>query len=74
VLNWNAVGVASGYRVYFRDATGTYQQFGQGVDVGPAITYQVPNLNPGTTYHFVVTSYDANAESLFSNEVCKTIS
>ena len=75
-LNWNAALGATGYRVYYGTATRTYTQpVGQGVNVvGPTTNYQVPNLSAGTTYYFAVTAYDANGESSYSNEVCKTIS
>jgi hypothetical protein len=74
VLTWDAVAVATGYRIYFGTSPGNYLQ-PSGVDVGPFTTYPVMGLSSGTTYYFAVTAYDVSLnESVFSNEVCKTIS
>jgi len=80
VLDWDPVSDPNpaGYRVYYGTAPGTYlQPAGAGLDAADAITYTVTNLNIGTTYYFAVTAYDMSIpdnESVFSNEVCKTIS
>jgi Bacterial Ig domain/Fibronectin type III domain len=67
-LGWDAdtdPGVV-GYRLYYGVASGTYSQI---INVGNATAETLPNLQPGTTYYFVVTAYDNNGlESAFSNE------
>jgi hypothetical protein len=80
VLDWDPVSDPNlaGYRVYYGTAPGTYlQPPGEGLDAADAITYTVRNLSSGTTYYFAATAYDMSIpdiESVFSNEVCKTIS
>ena len=63
----------AGYKIYRSTASGTY---GAALATVPAgtVTYQATGLTPNTTYFFVVTAYDtAGNESLFSNEVSKSI-
>src|SRR5439155_12809335 len=44
--------------------------YGLTTDIGKVTTYQVPDLQPDTTYFFAVTAYDLPGnESVFSNEV-----
>jgi hypothetical protein len=82
VLTWDAVTApspAAGYRIYYGTAPGTYlQASGVGVDVSNVTTFTVTTgLNSGTTYYFAAKAYDTSIppnESVFSNEVCKTIS
>ena len=38
-------------------------------DIGKVTTYQVPDLQPDTTYFFAVTAYNSVGESGFSDEV-----
>jgi chitodextrinase len=73
-LTWDAVTGASGYRIYYGTASGTYfQSVEQGVDVGNVTTYTVPGLSSGT-YYFAATAYDtSNNESTYSNEISKVI-
>ncbi len=74
VLTWDAVAGASGYRLYYGTANGTYPQ---SIDVGNVTTYSLTGLAGGVTYYFVATAYDSSSppvESGFSNAVCKTIS
>ena len=74
-LTWNANTDSdlAGYKIYRATASGGY---------GPPIatlqgnitTYIAAGLQSGTTYFFVITSYDtAGNESLHSNEVSKSI-
>jgi chitodextrinase len=72
-LAWDAVTGASGYRIYYGTAPGTYfQSRGAGVGVGNVTTFTVTGLGSSTRYYFAVTAYDAsNNESGFSNEVFK---
>ena len=59
-----------GYKVYMGTTPGVY---GPPVTVGNVTSYMVSNLAIAT-YYFVVTDYDSNGnESLYSNEVTKTI-
>jgi chitodextrinase len=75
VLTWDPVTTipnATGYRVYYGTASGTYSQAaGAGVNVGNVITHTVTGLASGTRYFFAVTAYDALNESGYSNEVFK---
>ena len=73
-LAWDAVADpnVAGYRVYYGTAPGTYPDF---VDVAKNVTtVSVTGLSSGTTYYFAATTRDSSNESVFSNEVCKTIS
>lgn len=80
VLIWDAVTDPdlAGYRIYYGTAPGMYlQAAGSGVDVGNVTTTPVMGLSSGTTYYFAATAYSTSSppnESIFSNEVCKTIS
>jgi hypothetical protein len=82
VLTWDPVDVATypdlaGYRIYYGTAPGTYQQPVGGGDFVPAnaTIYSVMGLTKGTTYYFSATAFDgSNNESIFSNEICRTIS
>jgi len=71
VVTWDAVTGATGYRVYYGTAAGTYLPpvYVQG---GATTTYTVTGLSSGT-YYFAATTYDSLNESQFSNVVCKTI-
>ena len=60
-----------GYRVYWGTATRTY---GTSAQVGATTGYTIDKLEPGRTYYFAVTAYDATgAESAFSAEASKAI-
>ena len=74
-LAWDAVTGASGYRIYYGTAPGTYfQSRGAGVDVGNVTTFTVTGLGSSTRYYFAVTAYDAsNNESTYSNEISRTL-
>jgi hypothetical protein len=64
-----ALAVA-GYRLHYGAAPSAYTA---SIDVGSASTYTFSGLAAGT-YYFSVTAYDAAGnESVFSNEVSKTI-
>jgi hypothetical protein len=67
-LAWDANPVAdnvTGYKVHFGTATGSYTTH---VDVSNVTQWTTPVLQPAT-YFFVVTAYNATAESDFSAEV-----
>ena len=76
VLAWDAVTAPNlaGYRVYYGSAPGTYlQAIGQGIEVGMNTTYTVTELTGGTWY-FAATAYDSSGgESIYSNEVSKSV-
>ncbi|HEY6260053.1 MAG TPA: fibronectin type III domain-containing protein, partial [Nitrospiraceae bacterium] len=74
-VSWNASTSSDvvGYKVYKATASGSY-----GAPIatlqGSVFSYQAVGLQMNTTYFFVVTSYDAAGnESLYSNEVSKSI-
>ena len=74
-LTWdpNPDSDLAGYKVYRATASGAY---GAALGTVPAgtVTYQATGLSGNTTYFFVITAYDnAGNESLFSNEVSKSI-
>ncbi|MDZ4733692.1 MAG: fibronectin type III domain-containing protein [Nitrospirota bacterium] len=72
-LSWNPVTSTNmaGYKVYMGTASGVY---GTSTDVGNATSYTLNNLTLGTTYYFSLTSYNTSgSESLYSNEVSKSI-
>jgi hypothetical protein len=60
----------SGYKAYVGTSSNAY---GAPVDIGNVTTYQIVNLQPGTTYYFAVTAYNSAGESGYSNEVSKSI-
>ncbi|MBI3804674.1 MAG: fibronectin type III domain-containing protein [Nitrospirae bacterium] len=61
----------AGYKVYVGAAS---QNYGAPIDVGNVTTWTMSGLTTGSSYSFAVTAYDASGnESLFSNEVSKTI-
>ena len=60
-----------GYRVYWGTSTRTY---GTSAQAGASTSYTIGSLQPGRTYYFAVTAYDATGlESAFSAEASKTI-
>jgi hypothetical protein len=64
----------SGYRIYYRTASGTYQPLGLGISVGNVTTYTLLGLSHGIRYYFVVTAFATDGtESVYSNEVFKDI-
>lgn len=72
-LTWNASTSSNvaGYNIYMGTASGVY---GPPINVGNVLTYQVTNLQSGTTYYFAVTDYDSSGnQSGFSNVVSKSI-
>ena len=71
-LTWDAVPVASSYRIHYgTDLGGPYPQ---SVDAGSGTTFTLMGLSNGTKYYFAATSVDSlNIESSLSNEVSKTI-
>jgi hypothetical protein len=71
-LSWDATPAgAAGYKVYYGTSSKSYSVT---VNIGTTPSYALSGLSPGT-YYFVVTVYDASGnESVFSNEVSKTIS
>jgi chitodextrinase len=77
LLTWDPVTAPNlvGYRVYYGTDPGTYlQATGQGIGVGNVTTYTVTGLSSGTRYYFAATAvYSSGNESVFSNEVSKSI-
>lgn len=75
ILTWNAnseTDLAS-YRIYRATTSGAYVAPLATIPAG-TVTYQVTGLTSGTTYYFIVTAVDtAGNESIFSNEVSKSI-
>jgi hypothetical protein len=72
-LGWDASQTASvaGYSVFYGTVSGTYTSE---VDAGTNLVAVVSGLTEGSTYYFVVTSYDTNgAESVPSNEISYTV-
>lgn len=72
-LEWDASlsANATGYKIY-SGRTGGFLDFE--IDVGLVTIYTLADLEPGGTYYYAVTAYDASgAESLFSNEVAYTV-
>ncbi len=72
-LTWSPVTSTNlaGYKVYVGTASGRY---GTPLNVGNVSSYVLSNLTAGTTYYFVVTSYNSSGgESAPSNEVSKSI-
>ena len=68
-LRWNAADGATGYNVYFNsDGTETYPyNYNAGNTTEVLDIQNTLNLQPGTTYTFVVTAYNDVGESDFSN-------
>jgi len=66
-LQWNGVAEADGYKVYYGEASRTYNT---PIDVGALTTWALP-LGPGI-YYFAVTAYNAYGESGYSDEVGPT--
>ena len=74
-LTWNAVTASdlAGYKIYRATTSGGYGAPIATVQ-GNVTTYIAGGLQSGTTYFFVITSYDtAGNESAHSNEVSKSI-
>lgn len=72
-LAWdaNTESDLAGYRIYYGNASGTYQST---VDVGNVTSYTVTGLGDGLLYFFAVTAYGTTSgESGFSNEVSTTV-
>ena len=73
-LAWEPPVAASpgGYTIRYGQVHGQYPA---SIDVGNTLRYKVAGLQPGNTYYFVVSQYNAErtAESGYSNEVTATI-
>jgi len=69
VLNWNAVGGATSYTVYYGTSTGgPYPS--KKTTTTPSTT--ITSLANGTTYYLVVTATDANGASAISDQASAT--
>jgi len=72
VVVWDPVVANSitGYKLYLSETSGAYEN---AVKVVPATETTVDlstlSLDEGKVYYMVVTSYNANTESMYSNEV-----
>ncbi len=72
-LNWdaNTEPDVKGYKLYFGLESGNYVE---SIDVGAATKYTVSGLQPGQTYYFALTAYNANGlESDFSAELTYSV-
>jgi hypothetical protein len=69
-LAWDAVSGATGYRVHYGTATGTYSA---NVDAKTATSYTVANLIDGTRYFFAVQAYNSTTTSAYSTELAYTV-
>ncbi|WP_052714248.1 S-layer homology domain-containing protein [Paenibacillus dauci] len=67
-LTWNPVDLASGYKVYMREASGN---FGEPISTVSQSVYShsVTGLTNGTTYYFAIKAINGGRESGYSNEV-----
>ncbi|GAB4388539.1 MAG: hypothetical protein Kow0025_08450 [Thermodesulfovibrionales bacterium] len=71
-VDGSPLGDLAGFKLYYGTLPGNYSAT---LDAGAATTYQMTDLEPGATYYFAVTAYDASGnESDFSNEVAVTTS
>ena len=70
-LQWDPVPHATGYKLYYGKAAGSYTQ---SVNVGNVIHYDLDTLplTQGITYYFAVTAYNAAGESSSSAPVSWT--
>jgi hypothetical protein len=65
-LAWDAVSGATGYRLYYGTASGSYAP---PVDAQNATSYTVAGLTDGTRYYFAVRAYNATTTSGYSTEL-----
>jgi PKD repeat protein len=65
-LAWDAVASATGYRLYYGTATGSY---GSNIDAKNVTSYTVAGLTDGTRYYFAVRAYNATTTSGYSTEI-----
>jgi len=75
-LQWDAVTATdlAGYKVYQSTNAGSLGTLVKGDIPTSTTTYTVPNLTVGSTYYFVVKSFDTSGnESSASNQVSKLI-
>ncbi|MBD2844011.1 fibronectin type III domain-containing protein [Paenibacillus sp. IB182496] len=70
-LNWQPALNATGYRVKYGTASGSYTTT---VDAGNNLSRTITGLSNGSTYYFAVTAYNATGESAVSNETSATLS
>jgi len=71
-LSWNNVPGAASYEIYMATSPGVTTLNSYKIpDVTPPIT--ITDLEPGTTYYFIVAVYSDSGESRFSKEVAYTI-
>ncbi len=68
-LNWTTAATATGYKVKYGTASGTYSAT---LDVGNVTTSIVTGLTNETPYHFAVSAYNSFGESGPSNELSQT--
>jgi hypothetical protein len=70
-LAWKPSVNAVGYNVYYGVA---HRDYTSSLDAGPNTMMTVTGLEPGQTYYFAVTAYNANdVESRYSNEVTNRV-
>lgn len=64
-VSWDEVEGATGYRLYYGESPGNYDQ---NIDMGAAPPFTF-NLNAGKRYYIAATAYCIEGESDYSNEV-----
>lgn len=75
-LQWDPVAASdlAGYKVYQSTSSGALGALVKGDIASSTTTYTAGNLQIGTTYYFVVKSFDTSGnESSASNQVSKTV-
>lgn len=75
-LKWGASEGSTGYKVYYQADSATFPFSGTGategnapLDVSNQTSATISGLDPGHSYHFAVTAYNAAGESSYSNVV-----
>lgn len=63
-------GSPIGYKIYYGESSGAYAK---SLEVGPVLEVVVTGLTPGKTWWFAATALYPDGESVYSNEVSKTI-
>ena len=70
-LTWSSVADSTGYKIYKRETSGTYDAEAATVNSSDS-SYVVTGLTNGTTYYFMVKATNSDGDSDASNEVSAT--